>query len=146
MHGFKAIYGGASSKTGITLLRMLKIFAGLATILAIIRIDSVMAVYIADRQLNIRVRMELGATRRQIFNMVVGCDMILISCWQSDRDWRYCSALLSPVLSRFLQGVSRVDPLIMAAVPVGLAIAAFAACSLPVFKAANIHPYQVLRK
>ena len=56
------------------------------------------------------------------------------------------TALLSPVLSRFLQGVSRSAPLITAAVLVGLAIAAFAACSLPVFKAANIHPYQVLRK
>jgi len=37
------------------------------------------------------------------------------------------TALLNPVLSRFLYGVSRVGPLITVAVLVGLAIAAFVA-------------------
>ena len=55
------------------------------------------------------------------------------------------TALLNPVLSRFLYGVSRVGPLITVAVLVGLAIAAFAA-QFAAFKAGNMDPYQVLRK
>lgn len=78
--------------------------------------------------------------------MVVGRGMLFLTLIGEAIGIGVTAALLSPVLSRFLYGISRVDPLITAAVLVGLAIAAFAACSLPAFKAGNMDPYQVLRK
>jgi putative ABC transport system permease protein len=123
---------------------LLGIFAALATILAVIGIYSVMAAYIADRQLDIGVRMALGATPRQIFNMVVGRGMLLAAIGEV---LGLCIMLLvTPVLGRLFYGISQVDPFIAGAVLIGLGIAAFLACSLPALEAGNMNPYEVLRK
>jgi predicted permease len=118
-------------------------FGILALVLASIGLYGVISYSVMQRTAEIGVRIALGATRTQIFVMVVGqaarlaCAGIVIGL---------IMALASThLMVRFLYGVRAADPLTFALVPLFLVIIALLACYLPARKAMNIEPTLALR-
>jgi predicted permease len=118
-------------------------FGILALVLASIGLYGVISYSVMQRTAEIGVRIALGATRTQIFVMVIGqaarlaCAGIVIGL---------IAALASThLMARFLFGVGATDPLTFAIVTFFLVIMALLACYLPARKAMNIEPTLALR-
>lgn len=123
---------------------LLFVFAGLAVILGLIGVYSVMGCRIRWQVRELAVRQALGAQRsdviwlvlRQGFAMIVPGVLagLLAAIW------------LSRLLSSMLYQVSAHDPLTFAAVSAGLIGVALIACWIPAMRAARIDPMQSLRR
>ncbi|MCH7825307.1 MAG: hypothetical protein IH849_10930 [Acidobacteria bacterium] len=111
------------------LMSVLAAFAGSAMILAAIGIYGVMSYSVAQRTLEIGVRIALGAESADVLRLVVGRGMALML------GGVVLGLASSLVLSRFLESllfeVSARDPLMFVLVPIGLAAVALVACYIP---------------
>jgi putative ABC transport system permease protein len=122
---------------------MLSLFAAIAVALSAIGLFGVMAYLVAQRTREIGVRLALGATRAEVFRLIIGRGVVLASA----------GALLGIVgaawLSRWLEAqlfsVSRVDPVTFAAVPVAMVAIAVLACYVPARRAMGVDPVIALR-
>ena len=120
------------------------LFAGLATLMALIGTFGVMSHVVATRTRELGVRIALGATRRDIVRQVVGGSALLVGVAAA------AGLALSIVGGRVLQGllyeVQPRDPLLLATAGVALAGAALAASYLPVRQALRRDPVASLRR
>lgn|SRR5579871_736624 len=122
---------------------LFSIFGAAAALLAAIGIYGVMAYAVAQRTREIGVRMALGASAPNVVRLVLRQVLILV----------VAGMLLGLAgaygLTRFVQNllwnVSPTDPLIFAAVAIGLFLTAMAACLVPTFRATRIDPATALR-
>ena len=117
--------------------------AGLACVLAIVGIYSVLAYSVRGRAQEIGVRMALGASARDVVRLVIAEGM---RPTLAGLGIGAAGALaLEGVLSRLVYGVSAADPLTFAAVIGLLSFVALAACAIPAWRAARVQPVTALR-
>jgi putative ABC transport system permease protein len=133
-------YTYASPEFGVTLSGPL---AGIALLLVVIGVFSVMAYTVSLRTREIGVRMAVGAQQSEILRMVLRKGLMLLAAG-------ICIGLLASfALTRFLAsqtwGVSATDPWTFGAVVALVVGVGLAACWLPARRAASVDPLVALR-
>ena len=119
------------------------VFAGGALALALIGIYGVMAFLVQTRTHEIGVRMALGASARDVFNLIVGRGMkltavgIVIGIGGAIALTRWMQSLLF--------NTSTTDPITFVLISFLLSLAAFLACYIPARRAAKVDPLVALR-
>jgi putative ABC transport system permease protein len=117
-------------------------FGGLALVLSVIGIYGVLAYVVSQRTREIGIRMALGSSGRQIFDLVLREGLMLIGAGF------VLGALGVVALKQGLQsqlfGVTATDPMVLTVVAGGLALAAIIACALPARRATRIDPVTAL--
>jgi len=118
-------------------------FAGLALLLASIGIYGVMSYGVAQRKVEIGVRMALGADRGQVLGMILRSGMGTIAIGLS------VGVVLSLALTRLMSGllfaVKAYDPLALGGAAILLIIAALLAVFIPARRATRVNPMTALR-
>jgi len=118
-------------------------FGLLATLLAALGLYGVLAFSVAQRTREIGIRLALGAQARDVFKLIIGQGMILVSIGVA------IGVAASLVLTRFigslLFGVTPTHATTFVAVSVGLALVALLACYLPARRATKVDPLVALR-
>ena len=124
-------------------LILLGAFAGLALLLASIGIYGVMSYGVAQRRVEIGVRMALGADRGQVLGMVMRGGMATISLGLC------LGMVLALGLTRLMKGllfaVSVYDPLALGGAALVLIAAALLAIFIPARRATTVNPMSALR-
>jgi putative ABC transport system permease protein len=122
---------------------LLGLFAGLAVLLAAVGLYGVLAYVVSRRTREIGIRLALGAKRRTVLAMIVrqGMRLALIGAAAGI----VAALTLTRLMRGLLHGVSPLDPLTFAAVPVLLAAITLFACWLPARRAAKTDPMEALR-
>jgi putative ABC transport system permease protein len=124
-------------------LKLLGAFAGLALLLAVVGLHSVVAYSVTQRSREIGVRMALGAATTRVIGLVVRQAMglaligVAIGC--------AAGALASRALRSMLYGVGTTDPLTVAGVAMVLVLGALIAAYAPARHAALVNPMDALR-
>ena len=117
--------------------------AGAAVLLTTAGVYATIAYGVAQRTREIGVRLALGATARQIFQLIVGEGLLLAGSGAAMG--LIVAFALTQLLSAQLYGVSPRDPAAMAASAVLLIAIALAACSLPARRASRVNPLEAMR-
>jgi predicted permease len=124
-------------------LILLEVFAGLALALAAVGIYGVTSYGVAQRQVEIGVRMALGADRGQVLRMMIAGSMATIAVGLA------LGVLLSPLVTRMMRGmlfaVRPADPLAIAGGAGVLVAMAFLAVLIPARRATRVSPMKALR-
>ena len=124
-------------------MALLSSFAGLALILSILGIYSVLSYSIAQRTREIGLRVALGAQRRSVLQLVVGDGMRLAAIGIA---LGIAGALaLTRLMTDLLYGVRPTDPITFVVVSAALGTASLVACYVPARRAMNIDPIVALR-
>jgi len=124
-------------------MTLLGVFAGLALCLASIGLYGVMALSVTQRTRELGIRMALGAARWEIFRLVLGQGMILVSVGIGLGLIGAIAA--SRALSSLLYSVGALDVPALAVVIASLASVSLLACWLPAHRATLVDPIQALR-
>jgi ABC-type antimicrobial peptide transport system permease subunit len=136
------ISGRFMARTSFTLV-MLGIAGGMALLLGIIGIYGVVAYTVSQRRKEVGIRLALGAepgsVRRMFLRQGVvlsagGCAVGLLG-----------ALLLSRLMKSLLFGVTPLDPMTYASMPLVLLGAAIVACYFPARRAAAMDPIETLR-
>jgi predicted permease len=130
------------ARTSFTLV-MLGIASAVALVLGAVGIYGVISYSVSQRTREIGVRMALGAARRDVNRLVLkeGFPLILAGLALG-----LVGAFgLTRLMSALLFGVSPVDPITFASVPVALAVVALVASYVPARRAAGLAPTEALR-
>ena len=118
-------------------------FAGLALLLAVVGIYSVMSYSVSRRTHEIGIRMSLGASQSDVLVLVVRQGMLLALAGSAVG---IAGALvLSRLMTSLLYGVAPNDPITFAAVSSLLVIVALAASYIPARRAMRVEPMVALR-
>src|SRR5262245_774599 len=130
----------SAARTGTTVLMG---FGALALALTVIGLYGVLSYSTTERQRELSVRQALGATRQEVFALVIreGMVLVLIGAALGLAGAAYGSRWLSS----FLFGTSPLDSTTFVAVPMVLAIVALVACVLPARRAMAADPMGILR-
>ncbi|HEY3705761.1 MAG TPA: ABC transporter permease [Terracidiphilus sp.] len=124
-------------------LILLEVFAGLALALAGVGIYGVTSYGVAQRQVEIGVRMALGANRGQVLRMMIAGGMATIAVGLA------IGVLLAPLITRMMKGllfsVRPADPLAIAGGAAVLVAVAFLAILIPARRATHVSPMTALR-
>jgi len=134
-----------SESVGTNRLRtmLLGVFAAIALLLAAIGIYGVVSYTVAQRTQEMGLRTALGATRRNILQLVVGQGMVQIVIGLVIG---LGGALaLTRTMKSLLFSVSATDPVTMVGVGMILTLVAVAACYLPARRATKVDPMTALR-
>jgi ABC-type antimicrobial peptide transport system permease subunit len=124
-------------------MRLLGIFAGLGVFLAAIGIYGVVSYSVEQRTREFGIRVTLGAGKADILRLVlregavltfIGLVLGIAGAFAATRQ-----------LESQLFGISRMDPMTIAAVAVVLVVVALLACYLPGRRAAGLNPVAALR-
>jgi putative ABC transport system permease protein len=121
-------------------LYLLGAFAAVSLALAAIGLFGVMAYLVAQRTREIGVRLALGATRGEVFRLILGRGMALGAAGGVG-----AALWLTRVMETLLFSVSRTDPITFVAVPAALMVVAGLACYLPARRAMKVDPVVALR-
>jgi putative ABC transport system permease protein len=124
-------------------LYLLGAFAAVALALAAIGLFGVMAYLVSQRTREIGVRLALGATRGEVFRLILGRGMSLAGAGAAIG--LAAAFWLTRVMETLLFSVSRTDPVTFVAVPVTLIAVAALACYLPARRAMKVDPVVALR-
>lgn len=124
-------------------LYLLAAFAAVALALAAIGLFGVMAYLVSQRTREIGVRLALGATRAEVFRVILGRGVSLAAIGAvagvGAAFW------LTRVMESLLYSVSRTDPVTFVVVPLGLIAIACLACYVPARRAMRVDPVIALR-
>ena len=118
-------------------------FSGIAFLLAIVGLYSVLAYNVTQRTNEIGIRMALGALPHQVIRMVLsqGLRLVMVGVLMG----LIASAFASKLIASLLFGVEPINGLIYALVTVSFALVATLACLLPANRAAKVNPLTALR-
>src|SRR5262249_33594973 len=122
---------------------MVVTFAGLALLLAMVGVFGILAYSVQQRVREFGVRMALGATTRDVLQLVVGNAVWLIG--SGAVTGLVLAAILARSLASVLFGVEPLDPATFAAVSIVLALTAAIATAAPAWRAARTDPATTLR-
>ncbi len=117
-------------------------FGVLALVLSVIGIYGVLAYVVSQRTREIGIRMALGSSGRQIFDLVLREGLTLIGAGFILGGIGVLA--LKQGLESQLFGITATDPMVLAMVAGGLALAALVACALPARRATRIDPVSAL--
>jgi putative ABC transport system permease protein len=124
-------------------MTLLSIFAGLATLLAVVGIYSVMSYLVTQHTREIGIRMALGAQPGNILKLVLGQGLALTLVGVG------VGALLAfgltQLIPKFLYEVGGTDPLTYVTVSLLLTVVALVACYIPARRATKVDPLVALR-
>ncbi|MEO8295353.1 MAG: ABC transporter permease [Gemmatimonadota bacterium] len=123
--------------------RLLGIFGGVALVLAVLGVYSVMAYMVTQRTKEVGIRLALGADGNDILKLVVGQGSRLAIT--GTLVGLGLAALTTRALSAFLFGVSAFDPLVFGGVTLALLGAALLASLIPARRASRVSPLIALR-
>jgi putative ABC transport system permease protein len=120
------------------------VFSVVALFLSAVGLYGVLAYYVSQRRREIGVRIALGATSRNILNLVVSRGIKLVAAGT------IFGLLLTLGATRFigsiLYGVSGYDPVTLLVAALVLGLVATFACVLPALRAVKINPVRALRE
>jgi predicted permease len=119
-------------------------FGALATLLAMVGLYGVISYVVAQRRIEIGVRMALGASRRAIVRMVLGEVGVLLGIGLSVGG--ALTLVFGSAASSMLYGLKAYDPLTLAAATVAIAGVALIASAIPAQRAATVDPMVALRE
>ena len=122
---------------------LLSIFAGSALVLTAIGIYGVLAYSVALRTNEIGIRIALGAAQSNIFKLVIGQAMTIVSV--SVAIGLAGAFAATRLLNSLLFGVSAWDPLTFSAIVVLISFVAFLAAWIPARRASRVDPIIALR-
>lgn len=125
-------------------LSLIASFAGIALILALVGLYGIIAFGVSSRTREIGIRLALGARPAQILTHVFR-ECLLLALLGSSIGL-LGAFLLQNVLTRFLYGISPLDPLTLISVPLFLMVASLLACWKPAWRATGTDPVQALRE
>ena len=122
---------------------LLGAFAAVSLALAAIGLFGVMAYLVSQRTREIGVRLALGATRGEVFRLILGRGLALAVIGAGAG---VAAALgLTRVMETLLFSVSRTDPVTFVTVPLTLIAVAVLACYIPARRAMRVDPVMALR-
>lgn len=118
-------------------------FGVLATLLTALGLYGVLAFSVAQRTREIGIRVALGAQARDVFKLIIGQGMLLVSAGV------ILGLLMSFGLTRFIRsllfGIAPTNATTFIVVSAGLALLALIACYLPARRATKVDPLEALR-
>jgi putative ABC transport system permease protein len=136
------VYRRSMSRTSFALV-MLAFAASMALVLGIVGIYAVLSYVVSHRRREIGIRLVLGAQRGQLRRRFVRHGLVLAGVGVAIG--LLVAAGLTQLLSSLLFGVSTLDPLTYAAVPILLAVAAALASLVAVHRATAVDPLEALK-
>jgi len=136
------IYSKSLSRTSFTLV-MLGIAAAMALALGVIGIYGVISYAVSQRRREIGIRMALGAQKRELRLMFVRSALALTGIGVIIG--LGAAAAVAQLMRTLLFGVSPLDPLSFAVVPLILVLAAALASFLPASRATAVNPVEALK-
>ena len=142
VRSMQEIYDESLARISFTLV-MLAISGGMALVLGLIGIYGVISYAVSQRQREIGIRLALGAQQSELRRMFVGYGLVLAAIGIAIG--LGAAAGLMRLMTSLLFGISPLDPLTYAAVPIVLVMAAMLASYLPARRAAAVDPVQALK-
>jgi putative ABC transport system permease protein len=125
------------------IMQFVGVFAGFALLLAALGIYGVMAYSVTQRKQEVGIRVALGATRSDIFRLIIGHGMLLTA--GGVVVGILASLALTRMLSSLLFNVRAMDAGVFGAAALTLTFAAVLACLLPARRATHVDPIVALR-
>jgi ABC-type antimicrobial peptide transport system permease subunit len=138
----KDLYDESMARTSFT-LAMLAIAGSMALALSVIGIYGVIAYAVSQRTREIGIRLALGAPRTRLRWLFVRSALLMTAAGVTIGAG--AAALLTRLMQSLLFGISALDPVTYATVPIVLIAAALLASYLPARRAASVDPMQALR-
>jgi hypothetical protein len=125
-------------------LRLAGLLGGVALLLSMLGLYSVLAYVAAQRRREIGIRIALGSSAIEIFRLVFseGTTVVAIGLVAGIAG----AAAMSRVVQDQLFGVSATDPLILSAVAAATGLVALSACVIPSLRAARVDPVSALHE
>jgi predicted permease len=136
------VYGESLARTSFTLV-MLGIAGGMALVLGIIGIYGVISYAVSQRTREIGIRLALGAQQSELRRMFVRYGLVLAGIGVVVG--LGAAVVLMRLMKSLLFGISPLDPLTYAAVPLILVMAAVLASYLPARRASAVDPVEALK-
>jgi len=122
---------------------LMVVFSAVALVLAMVGLYGLIAYSVAQRRIEIGVRMSLGADRMRVLRMILKQGLVLVGVGLV---FGVVGALvLSKVLGSLLYGVGPHDPLVLGAVAAVLLMTGVLACAVPALRASRVAPVEALR-
>jgi predicted permease len=122
---------------------MIGILGGLGLVLAGVGVYGVLSAHVAQRSREFGIRVALGAEPRSVLALVLGPGAILVA--GGALAGLGLAAILALFLRTFLFGISPIDPVTFATVPLVLCAVALLASYFPARRATRVDPIKVLR-
>jgi predicted permease len=117
-------------------------FAGIALLLASIGIYGVLAHQVSQRRREIGIRMALGSDAKRVVELVLREGLLLVGVGLAGG--LIGAVLLRRFIASELYAVNALDPMVIGAVTIVLAVASLVACLAPARRAANVSPLVAL--
>jgi ABC-type antimicrobial peptide transport system permease subunit len=118
-------------------------FSTVALVLAMVGLYGVISYSVAQRRVEIGVRMSLGADRPRVLRMILRQGLALVGVGLMLG--MVGSLALSNVLASLLYGVTPHDPLVLGAVALVLLVTGALASAVPALRASRVAPIEALR-
>jgi predicted permease len=138
----REVYDRSLARTSFTLV-MLAIAASMALFLGVVGIYGVISYAVSQRRREIGIRAALGAQQGELRRMFVRHGLVLAGVGVTIG--LGAAASLTRLMSTLLYGITPLDPMTYAAVPVILVIATVLASYLPARRAVCVDPVEALR-
>jgi ABC-type antimicrobial peptide transport system permease subunit len=136
------VYDRSLARTSFTLV-MLGIAGALALVLGVVGIYGVIAYAVSQKKREIGIRLALGAQQTEVRRMFVGQGLALAGIGAAIG--LIAAMGLMGLMKSLLFGISPLDPVTYAGVPLVLAVAAIVASYLPARRAAAVDPVEALK-